>query len=56
MQVEVGKSRLLLTGLLSGQMKKKKYAGLDLPLVFGLIFCTEIESLELFRWRFEFNY
>lgn len=38
------------------QMKKKKYADLDLPLVLCLIFCAKIESLELFRWRFEFNY
>lgn len=45
-----GLPRSVLLGLM------KKYADLDLPLVFCFIFCTEIESLELFRWRFEFNY
>lgn len=30
--------------------------GLGLPLIFRFIFCTEIEGLELFGWRFEFNY
>lgn len=50
------KDKGLLRRLLSRLMKKKKYVDLDLPLVFCLIFCTEIESLEFFRWRFEFNY
>lgn len=50
------KDKGLLRRLLSGLIKKKKYVDLDLPLVFCLIFGTEIESLEFFRWRFEFNY
>ena len=44
-----------LIKLLSGPTKKK-YIDLDLPLIFCLIFCTEIESLKFFRWRLEFNY
>lgn len=50
------KNKDLVRRLLSGLIKKKKYADLDLPLVFCFIFCTKIESLELFRWRFEFYY
>lgn len=50
------KGKALLRTLVSWQKKKKEYVDRDLPLVFCLIFCTEIESPELFWWRFEFNY
>lgn len=49
------KNKGLLLRFLLRLKKKKKCANLDLPLVFCIIFCAEIESLELFRWRFEFN-
>lgn len=42
--------------LVGTKTHRGRMAGLGLPLIFCFIFCTEIESPELFWWRFEFNY
>lgn len=37
------------------EQKKQKQFDCPLPFVFGGVFCTEVESFKLFRWRPQFN-